>query len=75
MDDSSREPSADRVALEMKLGFLEHTVDALNEVILTQADTIDRLESRLAKVEQRLAAASETEPEEVDPLSERPPHY
>lgn len=75
MDDSSREPSAERVELEMKVAFLEHTVDALNEVILEQANTIEALEGRLTKVEQRLAAPDENEPGEVDPLSERPPHY
>jgi len=75
MNESPQEPSPDRVALEMKLGFLEHTVDALNEVVLAQAHTLDQLSHRLTKIEQRLAAPGESEAEEVDPLSERPPHY
>ena len=47
MDDSSRRAAADRVELETKIGFLEHTVDALNEAILEQGRAIEVLELRL----------------------------
>jgi uncharacterized coiled-coil protein SlyX len=75
MDKSPREPSPDRVALEMKLGFLEHTVDELNEVILGQAQALEQLTYRLEKLEQRLAAPDEPGDGKVDLEAERPPHY
>jgi len=58
--------------LESKIAFLEHTVDALNEVALEQGRAIETLERRLARVEERLVAGGE---EEGDPRQERPPHY
>ena len=73
MDDTPREASASQVELETKIGFLEHTLDALNEVILEQGRAIEQLERRVANLESR--AASGGDGDDADPLSERPPHY
>ena len=75
MDDSSRKAAAERVELETKIGFLEHTVDALNDVILEQGRTLETLERRVANLEDRAAAGTEGVVEDRDPLSEQPPHY
>lgn len=64
-----------RIELEGKIGFLEHTVDALNEVILEQGKLVEGLERRLERLENRVASADDGEQEERDPLLERPPHY
>lgn len=64
-----------RIELEGKIGFLEHTVDALNEVILQQGNLMEGLERRLERLESRVATEGEGDSEESDPLLERPPHY
>ncbi len=72
MNDRTKE----RVELETKLGFLEHTVDALNGVVLEQTREIEQLLRRVTELEKRIASrGGGGEGEEVDPLSERPPHY
>lgn len=73
MEDPPPRPSAERIELETKIGFLERTVEALNDVILEQGQTLERFARSLASLEARLGSA--TEAEESDPLLERPPHY
>ncbi|MFT5287428.1 MAG: SlyX protein [Planctomycetota bacterium] len=75
MNEPHDKPSAAQVDLEMKLGFLEHTVDSLNQVILDQNQSIEELNRRIAKLEDRLGSLSSDDSEPTDPLSERPPHY
>ena len=74
-NEPNRGPSAVQVELEMKLGFLEHTIEELNEVILDQNTAIEKLAKRIEKLEQRTTAGSESQPEPSDPYAERPPHY
>ncbi len=64
----------DRVELETKLGFLERTVEELNTVILDHANTIQRLEQRVSKLEANLAA-SQSDAGDVGPHHDPPPHY
>lgn len=61
-----------RIDLEAKLAFLERTVDALSTSMHEQAKTIDRLERRLVRLEQR--NASDVGPG-VEPHDSPPPHY
>ena len=63
-----------RVELESKIGFLEHTVDALNEVVLRQGRSIEALERRVEALRGRLDVAQE-ESGARDLEDERPPHY
>lgn len=63
------------VDLEVKLGFLERTVEQLNEALVEQDTVIQRMDRRLQQLTERLAKASDTEEGERDPLDERPPHY
>ena len=65
----------ERIDLETKLGFLERTVDELNEVIIAQGRQIEALESKVADLESRQAGTGDPSTANLDPLEERPPHY
>ena len=65
----------DRVDLEMKIAFLERTVDTLNEVVVEQGASLERLEQKLAQVESRLRSQGEGEEEARDLADDKPPHY
>ncbi len=67
--------SADRVALESKIAFLEHTVDELGEVVLDQGRNLEQLLQRLVRIEARLREGVGAVGDEGDPLEERPPHH
>ena len=75
MSEPSPKPSAAQVELEIKFGFLEHTVDSLNQVILEQNQALEEMSRRIAKLEDRLGSMSADDSEPADPLTERPPHY
>ena len=47
-------PDPRLVELETKLAFLERTVDDLNEVVIDQGRSIQRLEDHIARLEGRL---------------------
>ncbi|MCB9915148.1 MAG: SlyX family protein [Planctomycetes bacterium] len=64
--------SAERLTdLEMKLAFLERTVEDLHEVLLAQGAELQRLRERLT----RLEARGERGGDEVGPQHDPPPHY
>lgn len=64
------------IDLEMKLGFVERTIEDLSEVVLGQSAQIERLERRLREIEDRVANKQDGGPQDMaDPLEERPPHY
>ncbi len=65
-----------QVDLEMKLVFLERTVDELGEVILDQNKSIDALNLRLRLLEERLKQGQGGGTEEERSLEDdRPPHW
>lgn len=64
-----------QVELESKVAFLEHTVDALNDVVLEQGRALEDLERRVDRSEERLRALKPGEGPEGDPREERPPHH
>lgn len=61
------------VAAEMALTHLQQDYDSLNEVVLQQQKMIQRLSSKIEKLEGKIDANSE--PEVRDAASEKPPHY
>jgi SlyX protein len=64
------------IELEIKIAFLERTLEELADVVLDQGRELERLERRLRELDSRLASKPEGgEGAEVDPLQERPPHY
>jgi SlyX protein len=62
------------IQLESIVSHLEHQLDQLNGVVRDQHAQIEQLEQTLQRFADRLEALTE-EPEERDPLQERPPHY
>lgn len=56
--------------LEIKLTFLEETVDQLNGVIIDQNRRIDQLQSQLAGLKNEIE-----ESKTAAPSNEPPPHY
>ncbi len=59
--------------LEVRITYLESTVDELNQVVIKQQDQIDLLRQELKRQKQQLEQGVEF----VRPLSEEtpPPHY
>ena len=65
--------SLDRINFEAKVAFLERAVDRLSEALHEQAETIEALDKRVAKLERR--AASQGSDPDVGPQDSPPPHY
>ena len=64
------------VDLEIKIGFVERTVEELSGVVIEQGNTIERLERRIQVLDERLSSKQDGGPQDTpDPLDERPPHY
>lgn len=59
--------------LEIRISYLENTIDELNDVVTKQQDHIDLLIREVMRVKQQVDQGSEF----VRPLSEEtpPPHY
>lgn len=67
--------NTDRIELETKLGFLERTLDELNEVVIEQGRQIETLQRKVSDLESRQAGTGDPNTANQDPLDERPPHY
>lgn len=62
------------IELETRLGFQEHTLEQLNQVVIEQQRALDLLARRLERAEDRLKALQTSNialPHEETP----PPHY
>ena len=70
----ARRPSPEQVELETKIGFLEHTLDELNDVILDQGRAIEALTERIAQLERRSDGGGD-DASSSDLADHRPPHY
>lgn len=67
---------SENTELQIKLTHLERFVDQLNDVIVQQQQSIDRLQLKVDKLSRGLQSVKSQLPEaENDPESERPPHY
>lgn len=63
-------------ALESKFAHLELTVEALNQVVYTQAKELDIAQAQISNLQGRLkemSQAAQAEPHAAE--DERPPHY
>lgn len=58
--------------LEIKFTYLEDTVDKLNQVVIRQQEEIERLERRLAELEERRWTGTGYDPSTPQGP---PPHY
>jgi SlyX protein len=59
--------------IEVRMAYLEHTVEELNQVVIKQQERIDLLVAELMRTKQQVESGAEF----VRPLSEEtpPPHY
>ncbi len=60
--------------LEIKLAHLEQTVVELSDVLYRQQGMLDRLDSNLERLQQRVNASGDAA-SNPDPADEKPPHY
>ncbi len=59
------------VTLETKLAYQEKTIIDLNDVVVAQSRQVDKLERRVAALEQQIALLLGQE----ETTQEKPPHY
>lgn len=63
------------VDIEIKLAEQEDTVRVLNEVVIAQADRLERLEARCLQLAERLTRLAEAADRKPTAEEEVPPHY
>ncbi|MXU65288.1 SlyX family protein [Oceanomicrobium pacificus] len=61
--------------LEIQLAHMARTVDELNEVVTAQAETIARMERRIALLVERAAAQEADTPGSIPLADQKPPHW
>lgn len=67
--------NAQLIDLQIKISYLENTVDSLNDVIATQDRTISDLQDQLKLIYQYLQHRDDDGVAPFDLLADRPPHY
>jgi uncharacterized coiled-coil protein SlyX len=75
MDNPLESLASRQTDLEMLVTHLQQTVQALDEVIRRQHDSLDVLQSRLARLEGDVGQLRDTTTVERRPEDEKPPHY
>ena len=65
-------PAARIDALEIRIAYLDETIEALNNTITAQWKQIDTLTRQIAQLYERLQEAEANAP---GPANEPPPHY
>jgi SlyX protein len=68
-----REINAQLVELQTQLAFQEDVIQALDNVVTSQQQSLDRLTQSQQRLERQLAELSGTA--EAAPSDQRPPHY
>jgi SlyX protein len=63
------------IEIETRFAYQEKTVKELNEVIISQQKSIDKLEAGLAKLSERFGQLSQVLSGIDAPADEKPPHY
>ena len=68
--------SEDLTKLQIQLTHLERFVEQLNEVVTSQAETIDELSRKIRRVDESVVDLKAKLPDEPSaPEHEKPPHY
>ena len=63
------------VDIEIKLAEQEDTVRVLNEVVIAQAEQIERLQARYLQLAERVSRLAEGADRKATAAEEVPPHY
>ena len=70
------DPLNDRITkLEISLAHVQHLLDQLNQVVTAQSLENQRIERRLAQLQDQITRLKEKPQDTTDPLEEKPPHY
>lgn len=69
------DPAPNVIDLQMKLAFLERTVEILNEVVLEQSAQLQNQSVRLERLEAHAKGNASATSEELRPHDDPPPHY
>lgn len=63
------------IDIEIKLAEQEDTVRVLNEVVIAQAEQIERLQARYLQLAERVSRLAEGADRKATAAEEVPPHY
>ena len=61
------------IAIETRLAYQDHTIEALNAALIAQWTKIESLDRRIAEMRERLKDAEDRTPPAA--VEEPPPHY
>ena len=71
----SNDPTDALVALESQVAFQEHTIEQLNEVLISQQQQMDLLRLELRLLKEKLGALEDRIDHGGSAIDEKPPHY
>ena len=71
----SNDPTDALVALESQVAFQEHTIEQLNEVLISQQQQMDLLRLELRLLKDKLGALEDRIDHGGSAIDEKPPHY
>jgi len=63
------------IEIETKLAFQEETIEQLNEVIIGQQNTLDKLQRQLQQLNSKIVQESQHWNQDAGMVDEKPPHY
>lgn len=63
------------IELQTKLQFQEDALQTLDEVVIRQADALDRMQRQIDELRARLEQWIQESSEPPPPADEKPPHY
>ena len=63
------------VELEEKIAFFQNMLDDLNMVVFRQGETIEKLNNQIKETNEKLINQSETQSDQSEVVSDKPPHY
>ena len=63
------------VELEEKISYLQNMLDELNMVVFRQGEKIEKLNNQIKETNEKLINQSETQSDQSEMVSDKPPHY
>ena len=63
------------VELEEKISYLQNMLDELNMVVFRQGEKIEKLNNQIKETNEKLINQSETQSDQSEVVSDKPPHY
>ena len=63
------------IDLEEKITFFQNMLDELNMVVFRQGETIEKLNSQIKEINEKLISQNESLSNNVQIIDDKPPHY